>query len=69
VDGKVVFGPAKKLDFDVESAALVGKGNTQGEPIDVDRAEEHMFGVGMTGLLLTYNDGNRLHSVQSTGRT
>ena len=44
VDGKAVFGPTRKLDFEVEFAAFIAKGNQHGEPIDVDAAEEHIFG-------------------------
>lgn len=44
LDGKAVYGPTKKLDFEVEFAAFIAKGNLHGEPIDIDRAEEHIFG-------------------------
>lgn len=38
------FGPCEKLDFEVEFAAVIGKGNELGQPIDVKDAEEHIFG-------------------------
>ena len=40
-----VFGPSKSLDFELEVGVLVGPGNTMGEPIPVDRATEHLFGL------------------------
>ncbi|KAK3648895.1 hypothetical protein LTR56_003819 [Elasticomyces elasticus] len=44
VDEKVLSGPSRKLDFEVEFACLIGEGNSMGEPIDVDSAEDHIFG-------------------------
>jgi len=32
------------MDFEVEFAAFIAKGNQHGEPIDIDTAEEHIFG-------------------------
>lgn len=40
-----VFSPCKKLDIELELAAFVGKGNKLGEPISIDNAEDHLFGV------------------------
>jgi fumarylacetoacetase len=40
-----VFGPSIRLDFEAELGFVVGTGNTMGEPIPVQRAEEHIFGV------------------------
>ena len=40
-----LFGPSRKLDFELEMAFVVGVGNTLGEPIPVDRALEHVFGM------------------------
>ncbi|HRK39165.1 MAG TPA: fumarylacetoacetase [Burkholderiaceae bacterium] len=39
------FGPCKRLDWEVELGVLVGTGNTLGEPITIDRAEDHVFGI------------------------
>ncbi|EXJ69400.1 fumarylacetoacetase [Cladophialophora psammophila CBS 110553] len=39
------FGPSQKLDFEVEFAAFIGKGNEHGIAIPVVEAEEHIFGV------------------------
>jgi len=40
-----VFGPSRKLDFEVETAFVVGVGNPLGEPIAVDDALSHVFGM------------------------
>jgi fumarylacetoacetase len=40
-----VFGPTRSLDFELEVAAVVGPGNRLGEPIPIDQAEEHVFGL------------------------
>lgn len=45
LDGVPTFGPSQKLDFEVEFAAFIGKGNEIGESIAVDDAEEHIFGL------------------------
>ena len=39
------FGPSRALDFELEVAAVVGEGNALGEPIAVDDAEAHIFGL------------------------
>merc|ERR1711920_135030 len=43
-DGSV-YGPCKLLDYELETAFLVGPGNKLGEPLNMDNAEEHIFGV------------------------
>jgi fumarylacetoacetase len=40
-----VFGPARELDFELETGFFVGPGNPLGAPIPVDRAAEHIFGM------------------------
>ncbi|HTR59410.1 MAG TPA: fumarylacetoacetase [Casimicrobiaceae bacterium] len=40
-----VFGPSRKLDFELETAFVVGEGNALGEPIGVGEAERHIFGM------------------------
>ncbi|HET8586110.1 MAG TPA: fumarylacetoacetase [Casimicrobiaceae bacterium] len=40
-----VFGPSERLDFELEMAFIVGVGNALGEPIPVDRAPSHVFGM------------------------
>ncbi|KAK5221801.1 hypothetical protein LTR72_006056 [Exophiala xenobiotica] len=44
VDGNVVSGPCRKLDHEVEFACFIGRGNAMGSPIDVDAAEDCIFG-------------------------
>lgn len=39
------FSPCKKLDIELELAAFVCKGNKLGEPIPIDQAEDHLFGL------------------------
>ncbi len=40
-----VFGPCKRLDYELEIAMLVGPGNAIGETIGIDQAEDHIFGI------------------------
>jgi fumarylacetoacetase len=40
-----VFGPTRALDFELEVAAVVGRGNALGEPIPVAQAEGCLFGL------------------------
>lgn len=40
-----VFGPCRKLDFELETAFIIGKGNELGKPIPCAQAEEHIFGM------------------------
>jgi fumarylacetoacetase len=40
-----VFGPTRSLDFELEMGAIVGVGSPMGEPIPIERAEEHVFGL------------------------
>jgi len=40
-----IFAPSRKLDFELETAFVVGEGNAIGEPIPVGEAERHIFGV------------------------
>ena len=44
-DGDPVFGPCKLLDYELEVGFVVGKGNERGEPISIDDAEDHIFGL------------------------
>jgi fumarylacetoacetase len=45
VDGVVQSGPCQKVDFEVEFACFIATGNDMGTSIDVDKAEDHIFGV------------------------
>jgi fumarylacetoacetase len=38
------FGPCQRLDMELEMGALICKGNKLGEPIDVNEAENYIFG-------------------------
>jgi len=40
-----VLGPCKRLDIELEIGVFIGKGNAQGEPIAMDDAEDHVFGL------------------------
>ena len=44
-DERPIFSPCKRLDFELETAFVVGKGNSIGQPIAVDDAAEHIFGM------------------------
>lgn len=39
------LAPCKRLDYELELALLMGRGNAMGEAIPIERAEEHVFGV------------------------
>jgi fumarylacetoacetase len=39
-----VAGPSRRLDFELELGAVIGVPNACGDPIDIARAEEHLFG-------------------------
>jgi fumarylacetoacetase len=39
------FGPSKSLDYELETAFLIGPGNSLGEPVPIDRAADHIFGL------------------------
>jgi fumarylacetoacetase len=41
------LGPSKRLDYELELGWFIGQGNAQGEPIDMERAESHLFGVAL----------------------
>ncbi|GGO75522.1 fumarylacetoacetase [Marinobacterium nitratireducens] len=39
------FGPCKRLDYELEIGIFIGAGNELGEPVSIDRAEDHVFGI------------------------
>jgi len=41
------FGPSKRLDYELELGWFIGQGNALGEPIPMERAEAHLFGVSL----------------------
>lgn len=47
---KPVFGPTKLLDFELETAFVIGKNTQQGEVISVNEAKDYIFGM------LLFND-------------
>ena len=40
-----VFGLTKSLDYELEMAFLIGPGNSLGEPVRINRAIDHIFGL------------------------
>jgi fumarylacetoacetase len=36
------FGPSRRLDYELEVGAVIGRGNTLGAPIPIERAESHV---------------------------
>jgi fumarylacetoacetase len=40
-----IFGPSRSFDYELETAFLIGPGNALGEPIPIDRATDHIFGL------------------------
>ena len=43
--GTPAFGPSQRIDYELELGFLIGPGNGLGEPIPIDAAEAHLFGV------------------------
>ncbi|KAL1961574.1 hypothetical protein VTN77DRAFT_1426 [Rasamsonia byssochlamydoides] len=41
--GETVFGPTTKLDFEVELAAFISRGNKMGDSIDADNSEDQFL--------------------------
>ena len=41
------FGPSKQMDYELELGAYIGTGNSLGSPIEIDDAEQHIFGVSL----------------------
>ncbi len=39
------FSPSLKLDYELELGIYIGQGNAAGEPIELDRADSHVFGL------------------------
>jgi fumarylacetoacetase len=40
-------GPSRKLDYELELGLVIGRPNPLGQPIRMDQAEEHVFGVAL----------------------
>jgi fumarylacetoacetase len=43
--GSPGFGPCQRLDYELELGIFVGTGNTQGDRITLDKADDHVFGL------------------------
>ncbi|WP_432696015.1 fumarylacetoacetase [Marinobacterium sp. YM272] len=39
------FGPCRRLDYELEVGIYIGAGNELGEPISLDAADQHVFGL------------------------
>src|SRR4029077_15106019 len=39
------FGPSRSFDYELEMAFLIGPGNSLGEPVPIDQAIDHVFGL------------------------
>jgi fumarylacetoacetase len=44
-DGSVSFGPCRMLDFELEVGTVLGGTTAVGQPVPIDEAAEHLFGV------------------------
>ncbi|MET8152275.1 fumarylacetoacetase [Actinoplanes sp. NPDC049668] len=44
-DGEITFGPSARLDIEAELGFVVGTPSRLGEPVDLARFDEHVFGV------------------------
>jgi fumarylacetoacetase len=39
------FGPSRRLDYEMELGIVIGEGNPLGDPIPIDRADDHILGL------------------------
>jgi fumarylacetoacetase len=44
-DGALHVGPSQAVDYELEVGAIIGAGNPLGQPIPIDQAEDHIFGL------------------------
>jgi fumarylacetoacetase len=40
-----IFGPSRSFDYELETAFLIGPGNSLGSPIPIEQATDHIFGL------------------------
>ena len=40
-----IFSATRAFDFELETAFLIGPGNSLGEPVAIDDAADHIFGI------------------------
>lgn len=45
--GEGKFGPSQEMDYEVELGVYLGPGNSQGRPIPIEQAEDHLVGVSL----------------------
>ncbi len=45
VDGEPTVGPTNALDIELEIGTVIGVGSAVGQPIDIDAAGEHLYGM------------------------
>ncbi|CAG8488137.1 34859_t:CDS:2 [Racocetra persica] len=62
-DQPPVFGPSIKLDFELEMAFFVGTGNNLGEPIPIQKAEDHIFGMDPTPFPYLQEEGKTAYDI------
>jgi fumarylacetoacetase len=43
--GSIVFSPTKRLDYELEVAAVIGKPSILGDPVSIEDADEYIFGL------------------------
>ncbi|MEO8299277.1 MAG: fumarylacetoacetase [Burkholderiales bacterium] len=41
------LAPTKRLDFELELGIFIGRGNAPGQPVAIDEAESHVFGLAL----------------------
>ena len=46
-DEHPVFGPSTRVDLELEVGVFMGQGNPQGQPISIEDAEQHVFGIAL----------------------
>lgn len=44
-DAPPIFGPSQELDFELEVGFFIGPGNVQGQPLSINHASDHIFGL------------------------
>ncbi len=40
-----IYGPSKSFDYELEAAFLIGPGNSLGQPVPIQEAADHIFGL------------------------
>ncbi|MFT6000447.1 MAG: fumarylacetoacetase [Neolewinella sp.] len=42
-----IYGPSKRLDFELEMGFIIGKGSVLGEQVSINEAEDYIFGLAL----------------------